>query len=84
MNLPATRYFSADVIPSAFVDSEIRSKVKMIDPKFFTALEHERRDGKRRKITTKTSLVPYVKKQLCQLLGGPLNRPLAEFEDLTL
>lgn len=84
MNLPVNQFFSAEVVPNAFVDLEIRSRLKTIEPKFFTATRHERPDTKRRKITKETSSVPFVMKRLCQLLGAPPNRALADLEEAVL
>lgn len=84
VSLPINRYFSAEIVPNAFVDSEIRSRVKTIEPKFFTATRQERSDPKRRKITKETSTVPFVRKRLCQLLGVPSNRALVDLEEAIL
>lgn len=58
--------------------------MKTIEPKFFTAISNERSGAKRRKITKETSSVPFVVKQLYQLLGVPYNRALADLEDTIL
>lgn len=84
VNLPINRYFSAEVVPNAFVDLDIRSRVQKIEPKFFTAIRQERHDAKRRKIIKDISSVPIIKKRLCQLLGVPSSKTLAELEDAIL